>query len=79
MPNLPPNLGPPDTAVSVSKSLRLTIRSAEDEAVELAGVELEVLAIGWRADHERLYYLVFHGLQNEVFWVDPDYVESLRG
>lgn len=79
MPNLPPNLGPPDTAVSVAKPLRLKIRPLEGEGGELEGVEMEVLAIGWRSEHERLYYLVFDELHHEVFWVDPDYVDSLRG
>jgi hypothetical protein len=79
VPNLPPNLGPPDTAVTVSKPLRLTIRATEDESDEFEGVQMEVLAIGWRSDHERLYYLVFDGSHNEVFWVDPDYIATLTG
>lgn len=63
----------------MSKVLKLTTRATEGEAGRDEGIETEVLAIGWRSDHERMYYLVFDGLQHEVFWVDPEYVESLTG
>jgi hypothetical protein len=79
MPNLPPNLVPPDHAVSVSGDLRLITRTTEHEAETQEGAETQVLAIGWRSDHERLYYLVFDRLHHEVFWVDPEYVDSLTG
>jgi hypothetical protein len=79
MPNLPPNLVPPDHAVAVSKQLKLTTRTAQEEHGGSGGVQTEVLGIGWRSDHERLYYLVFDRTNHEVFWVDPEYVESLTG
>ena len=79
MPNLPPNLVPPDHAVGISRDLKLTTRSSEYEEASPAGIEAQVLAIGWRTDHERLYYLVFDRQNQEVFWVDPDYVDSLSG
>ena len=77
MPNLPPNLVPPDHAVGVSQALKLTTRTTEEEGGTHDGVETRVLAIGWRSDHERMYYLVFDQLHHDVFWVDPDHVESL--
>ena len=59
------------------KDLKLTTRTTEDESGMREGVGARVLAIGWRSDHERLYYLVFDPGQGEVFWVDPEYVDSL--
>ena len=79
MPNLPPNLVPPDHAVGVSQALKLTTRTTEQEGGRDQRVETEVLAIGWRSDHERMYYMVFDRRNHDVFWVDPDYVDSLTG
>jgi hypothetical protein len=79
VPNLPPHLAPPDHAVAISKDLKLTTRTTEDESGMREGVGAQVLAIGWRSDHERLYYLVFDPVQGDVFWVDPEYVDSLTG
>jgi hypothetical protein len=81
VPNIPPDLPIPASAVAPGQSIVVQTRAWEGDGERRDPGSFHVLAIGWYSDQaaplEPFVYLVFDKMSHEIFWVAQSVVQRV--
>jgi hypothetical protein len=81
MPNIPPDLPVPASAVATAQPIVVQTHAWEGNGARRDAGSFLVLAIGWYTEqapaNDSFVYLVFDKMSHEIFWVGQSVVERV--